>query len=175
MTATRTHAVLEGPLGLTTVVGQDGALAGLYLHDQRHAPPVDRLGERDDATLPALQEQLGAYFAGSLQAFDVELAPLGTPFQVEVWTALRRVPYGTTTTYGALAAAIGRPTAVRAVGAANGRNPYCLVVPCHRVVGADGTLTGYAGGLERKRLLLDLERSTAAGPSAGSGQLSLLS
>ena len=171
MTATRTHAVLDGPLGPMTVVGQDGALAGLYLSDQRHLPPVDRLGERDDTTLPGLQEQLSAYLAGQLQAFDVALAPLGTPFQAAVWTALRRVPYGATTTYGALAAAIGRPAAVRAVGAANGRNPYCLVVPCHRVVGADGSLTGYAGGLERKRLLLDLERGASAAPAAG--QLSL--
>ena len=168
----RTHAVMDGPLGPMTVVGQDGALAGLYLHEQRHLPPDARLGERDDSTLPALQEQLTAYLAGDLRDFDVELAPVGTPFQLEVWTALRRVPYGTTTTYGALAAAIGRPSAVRAVGAANGRNPVGIVVPCHRVVGADGSLTGYAGGLDRKRFLLDLERRTAALPPLG--QLSLL-
>jgi methylated-DNA-[protein]-cysteine S-methyltransferase len=166
----RTHAVVDGPLGPMTVVGQDGALAGLYLADQRHLPDAGRFGDRDDATLPALQEQLGAYLAGQLRDFDVDLAPVGTPFQTEVWTALRRVPYGTTTTYGALAAAIGRPSAVRAVGAANGRNPYCLVVPCHRVVGADGSLTGYAGGLDRKRLLLDLERGR---PAAVAEQLSL--
>lgn len=166
---TRTHAVLNGPLGPVTVVGEDGMLAGLFLHEQRHRPPADRLGQRDDATLPALQEQLAAYLAGDLRAFDVALAPLGTPFQAEVWAALRQVPYGTTTTYGALAAAVGRPAAVRAVGAANGRNPYCLVVPCHRVVGTDGSLTGYAGGLERKRFLLALERAGAP----GDGQLPL--
>lgn len=170
----RTHAVVDGPLGPITVVGQDGSLAGLYLQDQRHLPPADRLGSRDDTTLPAVQEQLLAYLAGELRDFDVELAPVGTPFQAEVWAALRRVPYGTTTTYGALAAAIGRPSAVRAVGAANGRNPCCIVVPCHRVVGADGSLTGYAGGLGTKRLLLDLEQRTVTGRSAGSGQLSLL-
>ena len=170
MSAERTHAVLDGPLGPMTVVGEDGALAGLYLHEQRHLPPATALGDRDDATLPALQEQLGAYLAGQLQSFDVALAPLGTPFQAEVWAALRQVPYGATTTYGALATRIGRPSAVRAVGAANGRNPYCLVVPCHRVVGADGTLTGYAGGLERKRFLLELER----GAAATTGQLTLL-
>jgi methylated-DNA-[protein]-cysteine S-methyltransferase len=169
VTATRTHAVLDGPLGPMTVVGHEGAVAGLYLADQRHLPPDDRLGERDDATLPALQEQLTAYLAGQLQVFEVDLAPVGTPFQAAVWAALRRVPYGTTTTYGALAAAVGRPSAVRAVGAANGRNPVCLVVPCHRVVGADGSLTGYAGGLDRKRFLLDLERRTAG----GAGQVSL--
>ncbi len=172
MTA-RTHAVVDGPLGPMTVVGQDGRLAGLALHEQRHLPPADRLGDRDDRTLPALQEQLAAYLAGLLHAFDVELAAVGTPFQAAVWTALRSVPYGTTTTYGALAAAVGRPSAVRAVGAATGRNPVCLVVPCHRVVGADGSLTGYAGGLDRKRFLLDLERGAATEPSAA-GQLSLL-
>ncbi len=172
MTATRTHAVLDGPLGTLTVVGQDGELAGLYLHDQRHLPPTDRLGDRDDATLPALQEQLLAYFDGRLRDFDVALAPVGTPFQAQVWAALRRVPYGTTTTYGALAAAIGRPSAVRAVGAANGRNPCCIVVPCHRVVGADGRLIGYAGGLERKRALLELERRVTGQPGEAE-QLSL--
>ena len=166
----RTHAVVDGPLGPMPLVGQEGALAGLYLHEQRHLPPGAQLGDRDDATLPALQEQLAAYLAGDLREFDVALAPVGTPFQTQVWAALRRVPYGTTTTYGALAAAVGRPTAVRAVGAANGRNPYCLVVPCHRVVGADGSLTGYAGGLDRKRFLLDLERRG----SAGNDQLALL-
>jgi methylated-DNA-[protein]-cysteine S-methyltransferase len=174
VTAARTHAVLDGPLGPMTVVGDHGALAGLYLHEQRHLPPADRLGARDDATLPALQEQVLAYLTGGLQAFDVALAPLGTPFQAEVWAALRRVPYGATTTYGALAAGIGRPSAVRAVGAANGRNPWCIVVPCHRVVGADGTLTGYAGGMDRKRFLLDLERRVAGEPGADR-QLSLLS
>ena len=160
--APRTHAVVDTALGAVTLVGAGGALAGVYLHEQRHLPPAAALGPRDDRTLPGLQEQLHAYLAGELQAFDVELAPLGTPFQAQVWAALREVPYGTTTTYGALAAAVGRPTAVRAVGAANGRNPYCLVVPCHRVVGADGSLTGYAGGLERKRFLLDLEARRAA-------------
>ena len=171
---TRTHAVVDGPLGPMTVVAQDGALAGLYLSDQRHLPPVDRFGERDDATLPGLQEQLGAYLAGDLRSFDVDLAPVGTPFQTRVWAALREVPYGATTTYGALAASIGRPSAVRAVGAATGRNPCCLVVPCHRVVGADGSLTGYAGGLDRKRSLLDLERGRTAEPAAGPAQLLLL-
>jgi len=153
----RTHTVVDSPLGPITVVGQEGALAGVYLDGQRHRPAPAALGARDDATLPSLREQLNAYLAGGLEQFDVELAPGGTPFQAEVWAALRRVPYGATTTYGALAAAVGRPTAVRAVGAASGRNPYCLVVPCHRVVGAGGSLTGYAGGLDRKRFLLDLE------------------
>ena len=161
LTAPVTHAVVDSPLGPVTLVGREGALVGVHLHEQQHLPPASGLGERDDATLPHLQEQLAAYLAGELQVFDVELAPRGTPFQNEVWAALRRVPYGSTTTYGRLAAEIGRPTAVRAVGAANGRNPYCLVVPCHRVVGADGGLTGYAGGLSRKRFLLELEHRQA--------------
>ncbi len=151
------HAQVDSPLGPLTVVERDGALAGLHLPQQRHRPPDGSLGRRDDAVLPDLQEQLAAYFTGELHQIDVALAPVGTPFQAAVWSALRQVPYGTTTTYGALAAALGRPSAVRAVGAANGRNPFCVVVPCHRVVGADGSLTGYAGGLDRKRFLLDLE------------------
>jgi methylated-DNA-[protein]-cysteine S-methyltransferase len=153
----RTHAVVDSPIGLLTLVQEGGALAGLYQSEQRHRPPVEALGQRERSVLPGLVAQLQAYLTGALEDVDVELAPLGTPFQREVWAALRRVPYGTTTTYGALAAAVGRPSAVRAVGAANGRNPFCLVVPCHRVVGADGSLTGYAGGLDRKRFLLDLE------------------
>jgi methylated-DNA-[protein]-cysteine S-methyltransferase len=108
--------------------------------------------------LPDVRQQLTAYFAGQLEEFDLTLALLGTPFQQEVWDALRRVPYGQTCTYGELAAAIGRPSAVRAVGAANGRNPVCIVVPCHRVVGSTGQLTGYAGGVDKKAKLLALER-----------------
>ena len=160
----RTHAVVDSPLGPLTVVGDDGALAGLYLPQQRHRPPEGSFGPRDDAVLPGLREQLADYLSGRLQHLEVALAPAGTPFQAAVWSALREVPYGSTTTYGELAAAVGRPSAVRAVGAANGRNPWCLVVPCHRVVGADGSLTGYAGGLARKRFLLDLEAGRSALP-----------
>jgi methylated-DNA-[protein]-cysteine S-methyltransferase len=149
---------MDSPVGPLTLVDEDGALAGLYLHEQRHLPSVDRFGARDDAVLPAVREQLTAYFAGELRDFDVPLALHGTDFQRSVWSALRRVPYGTTCTYADLARAIGRPTAVRAVGAANGRNPVCVVVPCHRVVGSGGSLTGYAGGVGRKQHLLDLER-----------------
>ena len=157
------HAVLDSPLGPLTVVSTGDGLAGLYLDGQRHRPPDERFGPRDDTMLPALQEQLSAYWAGDLTDFDVPLAAAGTAFQQQVWAALRLVPYGATCSYADLAAAIGRPTAVRAVGAANGRNPVCLVVPCHRVVGAGGALTGYAGGLPRKRFLLQLEREHAPG------------
>lgn len=153
----RTHTVVDSPLGPITIVAQDDALAGVYLDRQRHRPSDEHLGPRDDRTLPAVREQLTAYLAGDLVGFDLPLASLGTPFQAEVWSALQQVPYGATVTYGELAQAVGRPTAVRAVGAANGRNPWCLVVPCHRVVGADGSLTGYAGGLPAKQFLLDLE------------------
>ena len=154
----RTHTVVDSPVGPLTLVDDDGSLAGLYMHEQRHLPSAAAFGDRDDRVQPALREQLPLYFAGELRDFDVPLATTGTPFQQQVWAALRQVPYGTTCTYGDLAAAIGRPTAVRAVGAANGRNPVCIVVPCHRVVGSDGALTGYAGGVERKSLLLALER-----------------
>lgn len=154
----RTHTVVDSPVGPLTLVDDGGALAGLYMADQRHLPDPASFGTRDDAIQPALREQLAAYFAGELREFDVPVAVAGTPFQQAVWAALREVPYGTTCTYGDLAAAIGRPTAVRAVGAANGRNPVCIVVPCHRVVGSGGSLTGYAGGVERKQLLLSLEQ-----------------
>lgn len=154
---TRSHTVVDSPIGPLTLVDDGGALAGLYMREQRHLPDSSALGSRDDRVLPEVRAQLDAYFAGALRDFDVPLATEGTPFQRQVWTALREVPYGSTCTYADLAAAIGRPTAVRAVGAANGRNPVCLVVPCHRVVGAGGALTGYAGGLERKAYLLAME------------------
>lgn len=157
----RSHTVLDSPIGPLTLVEEDGALAGVYMTEQRHLPKPARLGGSDNAVLPAVREQLDAYFARDLRDFDVPLAPGGTPFQARVWAALREVPYGSTCTYADLAAAIGRPTAVRAVGAANGRNPISIVVPCHRVIGANGSLTGYGGGLERKRLLLDLESGSA--------------
>ena len=110
-----------------------------------------------DPLLLEAADQLRAYFAGELREFDVPLAPRGTAFQREVWAAVSAIPFGSTATYSEIAAAVGRPSACRAVGAANGRNPLPVIVPCHRVVGAAGGLTGYGGGLDRKRLLLDLE------------------
>lgn len=159
----RTHALVDSPIGPLTLVADDDALAGLYMHEQRHLPAPGSFGERDDSVLPEARGQLTGYFAGELTDFDLPLTTAGTEFQRQVWAALRAVPYGTTCTYADLARAIGRPTAVRAVGAANGRNPICIVVPCHRVVGSTGTLTGYAGGVERKAFLLDLERDTPTG------------
>ncbi len=161
------HALLDSPLGPLVVVASDGQLRGLYFHDQRHLPSPEHLGPRGADVLPALCEQLGGYFAGELTTFDVPLPATGTPFQRDVWAALRDVPYGSTCSYAELARAVGRPAAVRAVGAANGRNPVCIVVPCHRVVGSSGSLTGYAGGLSRKRRLLAHERRVREQPPSG--------
>lgn len=152
------HVVMDSSIGPITLVGADGKLSGLYLDEQRHAP--EAYGERDDDAFPDAVEQLTEYFAGTRTEFDLELAPKGTPFQQRVWAALREVRYGETTTYGELAATIGRPTASRAVGHANGHNPISIIVPCHRVIGVSGSLTGYGGGLPRKRFLLALEAGT---------------
>jgi methylated-DNA-[protein]-cysteine S-methyltransferase len=152
----RTHAVIGSPLGPLTAVADGSELIGLYLADQQHLPDRRLFGVAGPP-LPGLSDQLAEYFAGTRRAFELPLRPAGTPFQQRVWSALREVPYGATTTYGELAAAVGAPSAARAVGAANVRNPLCVVVPCHRVIGRDGSLTGYAGGLARKRLLLELE------------------
>jgi methylated-DNA-[protein]-cysteine S-methyltransferase len=150
------HTVVESPLGPLTLVAAGDTLAGLYMVEQRHRPEIT--SPRDDSILSALREQLEAYFRRELKDFDVPLSLAGTPFQQAVWAGLRTIPYGETWSYGQLAEAIGCPGASRAVGLANGRNPVGVVVPCHRVVGSNGNLTGYGGGLERKQWLLDLER-----------------
>ncbi|MGB8650066.1 MAG: methylated-DNA--[protein]-cysteine S-methyltransferase [Mycobacteriales bacterium] len=157
---TTSQTVVDSPVGPLTLVARDGALVGLYLTDQRHRPVID--APRDDSVLPAAREQLESYFRRELKEFDLPLALAGTPFQQAVWTGLRSIPYGETMSYGELAEAVGRPGASRAVGLANGRNPIGIVVPCHRVVGAGGGLTGYGGGLERKQWLLDLEAGRSA-------------
>jgi methylated-DNA-[protein]-cysteine S-methyltransferase len=148
-----------GPLLLLGQGEPDGLLLrGIYFDGAPHAARALPAGAHEDpgAFQPVL-EQLEAYFAGQRTHFELQLAPIGTEFQKRVWLALADIPYGTTTTYAAIAQAIGKPRAVRAVGAANGRNPLSIVVPCHRVIGKDGTLTGYAGGLASKRRLLELE------------------
>lgn len=160
------HSVVDSPLGPLTLVARDGALAGLFMTDHRHGPSAAWLGDRESDCQPAAREQLAAYFAGTLTEFDLPLTTAGTEFQERVWAGLREIRYGTTVTYAELAASIGRPSACRAVGLANGRNPISIVVPCHRVVGADGSLTGYGGGMERKRALLDLEGAVPAGQAA---------
>ncbi|MEW2614626.1 methylated-DNA--[protein]-cysteine S-methyltransferase [Streptomyces sp. NPDC047880] len=155
------HTVTDSPYGPLTLVADDGVLCGLYMTDQRHRPPEESFGTRDATLFAEAEEQLKAYFAGELKEFTIPLRLNGTPFQRSVWDELRRIPYGETRTYGRLADALGAPTASRAVGLANGRNPIGIVVPCHRVIGANGSLTGYGGGLERKQRLLDFERGAA--------------
>ena len=158
------HRIIDSPVGeLTLVVDDAGVLCGLYTNGQRHAPEPALLGERDDTVAADAVAQLGEYFAGARTGFDLPLAPRGTPFQRRVWDALSAIPYAQTRSYGALAAEVGAPGAARAVGAATGRNPISIVVPCHRLVGASGAMTGYAGGVDRKRALLEHERATASG------------
>jgi methylated-DNA-[protein]-cysteine S-methyltransferase len=165
----RAHTVVDSPVGPLTLVAADGSLSGLYMEHQRHRPPSETFGDRvpeaRTALFGAAAEQLDAYFAGELTEFGLPLNLHGTPFQRHVWAGLRAIPYGETVTYGELAERIGRPGASRAVGLANGRNPVGVIVPCHRVIGSTGSLTGYGGGLDRKRFLLDLEfRSAPAAP-----------
>ncbi|MET8286216.1 methylated-DNA--[protein]-cysteine S-methyltransferase [Streptomyces sp. NPDC048448] len=155
------HTITDSPYGPLTLVADDGLLCGLYMVGQRHRPPEEDFGERDDTLLPEPKRQLAAYFAGDLKEFDLPMRLAGTPFQRSVWDQLARIPYGEIRSYGELADALGNPKASRAVGLANGRNPVGIIVPCHRVVGADGSLTGYGGGLDRKRRLLDFERGSA--------------
>ncbi|MER6673325.1 methylated-DNA--[protein]-cysteine S-methyltransferase [Streptomyces sp. NPDC000983] len=155
----RRHSVTDSPYGPLTLVADDGVLCGLYMTEQRHRPAEETFGARDDTLFADAEEQLEGYFAGELTEFTLELRLHGTPFQRTVWEQLRRIPYGETRSYGQLADALGKPAASRAVGLANGKNPIGIIVPCHRVVGADGGLTGYGGGLDRKRRLLDLERA----------------
>jgi len=167
----RTQVTIGSPVGPLTLVADGGALAGLYLEVRWHPPSPAQLGRPGDPAaepFAAAAEQLTAYFAGRLTRFSLPLRPGGTAFQRQVWAALQDIPYGQTVTYGQLAARLGRPAASRAVGLANGRNPVSIVVPCHRVLGADGSLTGYGGGLAAKRFLLDLEQRPA-GPAAPPG------
>ncbi|MER6039107.1 methylated-DNA--[protein]-cysteine S-methyltransferase [Streptomyces sp. NPDC001835] len=154
------HTVTDSPYGPLTLVAEDGVLCGLYMAGQRHRPPEETFGDPDDTPFAEAREQLSAYFAGELKEFTLELRLSGTPFQRGVWDRLTRIPYGETRSYGELATELGNPKASRAVGLANGRNPIGIIVPCHRVIGAAGSLTGYGGGLDRKRRLLDFERGT---------------
>jgi methylated-DNA-[protein]-cysteine S-methyltransferase len=155
-------ARIPSPIGPLLVLSDGAALTGLYMDPHKYGPSLDPTWIEDEARLRGAREQLDAYFAGRLARFDVPLAPRGTEFQKAVWHELTTIPFGSTTTYREIAKAIGRPEAVRAVGAANGRNPISIIVPCHRVVGSDGSLVGYAGGIALKRRLLDLERSASA-------------
>ncbi|WP_078854774.1 methylated-DNA--[protein]-cysteine S-methyltransferase [Streptomyces sp. NRRL F-5135] len=160
------HTVADSPYGPLTLVATDSVLSGLYMAGQRHRPPQETFGEPDPRPFTEALRQLDAYFAGELTRFDLPLRLTGTDFQRGVWERLRAIPYGETRSYGELAEALGKPGASRAVGLANGKNPIGIVVPCHRVIGSTGSLTGYGGGLDRKRRLLAFE-GAAAGASAG--------
>ena len=152
------HHVIDSPIGpITTVVDEEGAIVAVSFGGEA---PTD-LGDRAPDRTRAVDEQIGEYFAGQRREFDLRLAPRGTDFQRRVWEALVAIPFGETRTYGEIARAIGSEAAVRAVGRANGSNPRGLIVPCHRVIGADGSLTGYAGGLAIKQQLLAFEAGTA--------------
>ncbi len=155
------------PLGELLLVSNGAALTGLYLPGAKGALQPGADWCRDDRLFTTALEQLVAYFAGDLQTFTLPLVLHGTPFQQAVWAKLQRIPYGQTRTYGELAQQIGQPSASRAVGHANARNPIAIIVPCHRVIGRSGDLTGYAGGMERKRWLLQREMGQVSlGPFA---------
>jgi methylated-DNA-[protein]-cysteine S-methyltransferase len=153
MTTTLTTTI-ESPLGPLMLSASDGALTGLQMHDQRHFRGLPAEAVHDDAWFGDIAAQLRGYFAGDLREFEVPLNLVGTDFQRRVWEQLRVIPYGETISYSELARRVGNANASRAVGLANGKNPVSIIVPCHRVIGADGSLTGYGGGLDRKTWLL---------------------
>jgi methylated-DNA-[protein]-cysteine S-methyltransferase len=154
------YTTVSSPIGELMLCGDDESLTALHLPGHWAKPAAG--WRRDDARFADVARQLEEYFAGERTTFDVRLRMLGGPFEREVWEELLRIPYGETTSYGEIAQRVGKPHASRAVGAANGRNPIAIIVPCHRVIGSDGSLTGYGGGLERKRALLDLEAGRAS-------------
>ena len=147
---------MKSPVGTITLVADEEGLRGLWLSGRERS----MAGRRDDKALASVRAQLDEYFAGERADFDIPLSMHGTPFQLTVWDALRKIPYGETASYGEIAANIGQPGAARAVGSANGRNPVAIIVPCHRVIASGGKLGGYGGGLDRKQFLLDLERGS---------------
>lgn len=153
------YRVIDSPIGPLTLAGVGSTLMHLRMADQTHEPDRSGWQAADAGMFSDVVDQLEAYFDGSLTEFDVDLRLDGTDFQRRVWEALQTIPYGETRSYGEIAAFIGSPGASRAVGLANGRNPISVIIPCHRVVGATGGLTGYGGGLDRKQVLLNLENS----------------
>ncbi len=155
------YTTIDSPIGELLLLGDEHALHGLYMQHGRR--PIALAPDWQPAAAPfaSVTAQLREYFDGQRSAFDVALVMHGTPFERRVWRALQEIPYGETASYGEVARRIGQPSAARAVGLANGRNPIAVIVPCHRVIGANGTLTGYGGGLERKRILLELESGQA--------------
>lgn len=167
-----THTTIDSPLGELTLVARDGVLSGIYFPGHWTMPGNEVFGARSEQGFEPAREQLAEYFAGGRTSFDLETTVVGDEFQRRVWELIDRVPYGRTTTYGEMARELGDARLAREVGAAVGSNPLSIVVPCHRVVGRDGQLTGYAGGLERKRFLLGLEG--ASGWAGAQGEQLLL-
>jgi methylated-DNA-[protein]-cysteine S-methyltransferase len=167
MTTTTYNSYIDSPLGRLFAQGDGHFVTGLYLPQHKGWRGADPAWQLSDASFDAVRAQLTEYFAGTRQWFDVPLKLVGTPFQQRVWRELVRIPFAATITYAELALRVGKPAASRAVGNANGRNPISILVPCHRVIGASGKLTGYAGGVEKKQWLLDWERdaSNLATPS----------
>jgi len=155
------YTLLDSPIGELLLLGDGQTLHGLYMQDAPRPKPIAPEWKRSEAAFAGVSAQLGEYFAGRRTVFELQLTMRGSRFERRVWRALQDIPYGATLSYGELARRIGQPTAARAVGLANGRNPISVIVPCHRVIGANGTLTGYGGGLERKRTLLELEGGQA--------------
>jgi methylated-DNA-[protein]-cysteine S-methyltransferase len=154
---TPTHTTIDSPIGELTLVALDGTLSGVYFPGHWYPPAPDALGTRSEVGFDDVEEQLAEYFDGTRTTFELPRVSKGDRFQQRVWKLIDEIPYGTTTTYGEMARELGDPSLARAVGSAVGRNPLSVIVPCHRVIGKNGKLTGYAGGLERKRFLLDLE------------------
>lgn len=169
-TTPRSYGYASTPLGRVLLVAAGGQLVGLVFDGHARTPGVGAHAAGSDELIGAVRQQLDEYFQGVRTRFELPVRLVGTAFQIAVWSALLDVPYGWTSTYGQVAERIGRPRAARAVGAANGQNPISIVVPCHRLIGADGGLTGYGWGLDRKRRLLALEGvgPGPSGPAAGS-------
>jgi methylated-DNA-[protein]-cysteine S-methyltransferase len=155
------HTITDSPIGELTLVADEGKLTGVYFPHHWYKPDPDTFGARSDTGFEHVTEQLAEYFAGDRKSFDLAVEPRGVAFQALIWGLIEEIPYGQTVTYGDLARAAGGGATPKDVGAAVGRNPVSVIVPCHRVVGKDGSLTGYAGGLARKRFLLDLEERSA--------------
>jgi methylated-DNA-[protein]-cysteine S-methyltransferase len=173
----RAHTIIPSPHGDMLAIADDGALVRLHWIDEEQEKQEEEGGDeprdsrRSSGPFRTPVRELDAYWAGRLRRFSVPIAPSGTPFQQEIWRALTKIPYGRTTSYSRLAASIGRPRAVRATGRANGANPIAILVPCHRVVGASGALTGYAARIERKAALLRLEGIAISGDSLENGSV----
>jgi methylated-DNA-[protein]-cysteine S-methyltransferase len=163
--APATHTTIASRLGELTVVARDGAVTGLYFPHHWYLPDRASFGERNDAWFHHVRDQLAGYLAGDRRRFDVPVRARGDEFQQRVWDLISQIPYGETVSYGELARDLADGSTAQQAGAAVGRNPVCILIPCHRVVGAGGKLTGFAGGLRRKRFLLDMERDVAHPPS----------